>query len=83
MLTESFMGDLGKNVWELKTQKMLTNVNHCFTIANVTPLYATSKHKLIHIPERLSMFLGLSSSFKQSKLSIYPLMVPYPLAVLL
>ena len=60
MLNESFIGDIGKNMWELKTQKMLTNVNHCYIVADVTPLYATSRHNLITIPKSLCKFLGLT-----------------------
>jgi hypothetical protein len=58
MLGDTFLSGMQKNHWELNSRKMLTNVNHSYIIADVTPLYAQKQNQLIYFPPSSCKFLG-------------------------
>jgi hypothetical protein len=66
MLGDAFLTGMQKNIWELKSRKMLSNVNHSYIIADVTPLYAQKQNQLIHFPRSFCKFLGLKDKNPKS-----------------
>jgi hypothetical protein len=82
MLGDSFLTGMQKNIWELKSRKMLSNVNHSYIIADVTPLYAQKQNQLIHFPRSFCKFLGLKDKNPKSNPE-HPLKLPVHYAVAL